>query len=333
MDKKIEKIIGDYNGFFSDLHSRLTSVGIDTKGLPLIQLLFRASTLAEYKRIRDNLKVFSREYVETDFNGRLVSIIILKKPLALENGFSIDMIELTAPRAAHMYPSGLESIGVFLGDRLPAFKKKYQKVLTGVKDHGVYCKPAFITFDNGKTVKFYDVTLKEIILREGWYFEWPDLSQYASINKRATLINAWQHYLKNNENWQDLLKGIEPKQTGCGSVYELPNPINRPKESFAIADMRNITFSEPHYHIEVEIYFVLQGTAKIVINDKIHLVEKDSVVVIPPNASHYAVVEKDFVVALVNTPPFRAEHNMALTKSDKTHGFDRKQFEKLTSGK
>jgi predicted metalloenzyme YecM len=157
--------------------------------LPLIQLLYRTTTIDEYKKIRDHLKSFCREFVETDFNGRLVSILILKKPLKLGNNFSVDMIELTTPRRAHIYPSGLESIGIFVGDNLSAFKKKYKSVLTGVKDHGVYCKPAFITFDNGKTVKFYDVTLKDIILREGWYFERVDLPWDAEVNKLATLIN------------------------------------------------------------------------------------------------------------------------------------------------
>lgn len=333
MDKDIEKIIGDYKKFFSDLHERLMEVGIDIKGKPLIQLLYRTSTLSEYQKIRDDLKIFCREFVETDFNDRLVAIIILKKPLKLEDGFSVDMIELTSPRTAHLYPSGLESFGVFLGDKLSSFKKKYQKVLTGVKDHGVYCKPAFITFDNGKTVKFYDITLKEIILREGWYFERLDLPNNSPTNKLATLVNTWQYYLKNNNNWEELINGIEPKQTGCGPVYELQNPIKRPNESFAIADMRDIRFAEPHYHIETEIYFILQGTAKVVVKDKIYQVEKDSVVVIPPNTSHYTIVEKNLVVALVNTPPFRTEHYIVLTKSDKVHGFDKKQFEKLTSRK
>jgi len=49
--------------------------------------------------------------VETQFNGRAVSILILKEPLLLEDGFTVSMIELPAPRAVHMYPSGLESIG------------------------------------------------------------------------------------------------------------------------------------------------------------------------------------------------------------------------------
>src|ERR1700722_4427614 len=199
MDNDVERIIGDYNAFFSDLHKRLTEIGVNIHELPLIQLLYRTSTMPEYEKIRDNLKFFCKEFVETDFNKRLVSILILKKPLQLEKGFSVDKIELAAPRASHMYPSGLESVGFFVENQLSAFKKKYHRVLTGVKDHGVYCKPAFVTFDNGKTVKFYDITLKDIILREGWFFEKVDLPKDASVNGLAMIVNTWQHYLKNNE--------------------------------------------------------------------------------------------------------------------------------------
>lgn len=63
---------------------------------------------------------------------------------------------------------GLESIGVTIGDKLPEFIKRYDPVLTGVKDHGEHCQPAFITFDNDKTAKFYDISLREIVLLQGW---------------------------------------------------------------------------------------------------------------------------------------------------------------------
>jgi hypothetical protein len=35
------------------------------------------------------------------------------------NGFEVSVIELAAPHPVHMYPSGLESIGVIIGKALP----------------------------------------------------------------------------------------------------------------------------------------------------------------------------------------------------------------------
>jgi len=166
-----KKIIGDYEAFFSDLLSRLKKADVDVQGMPMSHLLYRTTTPPEYEKLREQLKAFCSEFVETQFNGRAVSILVLKDPLLLEDGFTVSVIELPAPRPVHMYPSGLESIGIVIGEKLPAFNKQYEGKLTGIKDHGEHCQPSFVTFDNEKTVKFYDKSLVEIVLLEGWHFE------------------------------------------------------------------------------------------------------------------------------------------------------------------
>lgn len=60
------------------------------------------------------------------------------------------------------------NIGVTVGEKLPEFIQRCDHVLTGVKDHGEHCQPAFITFDNDKTAKFYGISLREIVLLQGW---------------------------------------------------------------------------------------------------------------------------------------------------------------------
>lgn len=112
---KIKDIIGDYEKFFSDLLFRMKKSDIDITGMPMSHLLYRTTTIPEYEDLRDELKKLCSEFVETQFNNRAVSILILKEPLLLEDRFTVSMIELPAPRAVHMYPSGLESIGVVVG--------------------------------------------------------------------------------------------------------------------------------------------------------------------------------------------------------------------------
>ena len=164
----IEDLIGDYKAFFSDFLYRMKESDIHINDMPMSHLLYRTTTTPEYETLRDELIKHCGEFVETQFNGRAVSILILKKPLLLEDGFSVSMIELPAPRPEHMYPSGLESIGVVVGKKLPEFIKQHEHVLTGVKEHGQYCQPAFITFENDKTSKFYDISLREIVILQGW---------------------------------------------------------------------------------------------------------------------------------------------------------------------
>lgn len=164
----IQNLIGDYQIFFSDLLHRMKAVDIQITDMPMSHLLYRTVSIPEYIELRDALKKHCSEFVETQFNDRAVSILILKEPLLLEDGFTVSMIELPAPRSVHMYPSGLESIGVTVGKKLPEFIQQHNHVLSGVKDHGEHCQPAFITFDNEKTSKFYDISLREIVILQGW---------------------------------------------------------------------------------------------------------------------------------------------------------------------
>lgn len=146
------------------------------------------------------------------------------------------------------------------------------------------------------------------------------------------LIAAWLIFLAQH-TWQDLIKNCPPSSdNGCGIVYDfLPNPLNRKDESFAIVDMRKTAVAEPHYHPDVEIYFVLQGKALVVIGHEKHHVGMGDVVVIPPYKAHYALPNNEFVIACVNTPPFTPDKYIPLTASNNAVEFDYDEFKQLTS--
>lgn len=143
------------------------------------------------------------------------------------------------------------------------------------------------------------------------------------------LFGAWQPYINSIENWQQLVATITPRKTGCGLVYELANPIVRPNENFAIVDMSGIYFSEPHYHKETEIYFVLQGSGIVVVGGTEEVVQKGSAIIIPSNVAHFVIPENDLVLAVVNNPPFLPESYRALTENNRAVQFDKQQFLRL----
>ncbi len=147
------------------------------------------------------------------------------------------------------------------------------------------------------------------------------------------VLAAWQPYIHTIDNWQSLVEGVEPKPTGCGPVYELPNPIERPHESFAIADMRELAFAEPHYHTngESEIYIVLTGLGTVVVGGKEDEVEKGSVSVTPPETAHFTIPKRDLVLAVINTPPFNANNAVSLEESDSRVGYDLDQLQRLVA--
>jgi len=147
------------------------------------------------------------------------------------------------------------------------------------------------------------------------------------------VIRTWKPFLDALEDWQQLVAGIEPKSTGCGPVYELANPIDRPNESFAIADMSKLEVSEPHYHPngETEIYIVLQGLGLTVVGGKEQEIQKGSVVITPPDTAHFTIPKSELILAVINTPPFQPENYVPISETNTDVGFDREQFQRLTN--
>lgn len=147
-----------------------------------------------------------------------------------------------------------------------------------------------------------------------------------------SVVAAWKPFIDGIDDWTALVEGLEPKATGCGPVYEPANPIpGRGNESFAIADMRNVRVAEPHYHPngETEIYMVLSGLGKIVVGGKQSEIEKGSVVITPPDTTHFTVPVRDLVLAVINTPSFDPANYKPITESDEQVGFDKVQFKTL----
>ena len=167
----MEEIIGDYQSFFTYIYSHLNQISIDIKGLELSHLMYRVATFSEYEKKCDQLKKFSSEYVETVYNGRPVSVFVLAKPLQLVESFSIQVIELPAPREAHKYPTGLEFLGIKINDTMPEFKTQYKNLITRFRELKPYSIAALITFENGTSAKFYEMNFKELIILQGWKFE------------------------------------------------------------------------------------------------------------------------------------------------------------------
>jgi len=146
--------------------------------------------------------------------------------------------------------------------------------------------------------------------------------------KHQLMVDVWQKHLEHLD-WRKMITQTHPKKTPCGPIYELPNPIERPNEDFAIADMREVGYTEPHYHPETEVYFILQGSGLVVVGGEETVVQKGSAILIPSNTAHFVIPREDLVLAVVNTPPFRAENVRLLTESHPQFKYNHSQFESL----
>ncbi len=145
------------------------------------------------------------------------------------------------------------------------------------------------------------------------------------------IVNAWKKYADSLDDWQSVVDGVEPKQTACGPVYEPPSPLKERSETFAISDMRGVRVAYPHYHKngETEIYYVIQGSGLTVVGGEEIPVKKGSVVVTPPNTTHFTIPEHDLVMVVINSPSFNASNIVEPTETDPTVKFDKTQYDKL----
>ncbi len=147
------------------------------------------------------------------------------------------------------------------------------------------------------------------------------------------IVKAWKNYVENLSSWQSVVKGIVPKETACGPVYEPPSPLPDRTETFAVSDMRNVKVAYPHYHKngETEIYFILQGSGLTVVGGEEILIKKGSVVITPPNTTHYTIPKEDLVMVVVNTPSFNASNIVEPHETDPKIKFDKSQYERLVN--
>ncbi len=147
------------------------------------------------------------------------------------------------------------------------------------------------------------------------------------------LVGVWKQFADNLKDWRTLIKGVKSKQTACGPVYEPLSPIQDRSETFAISDMRKVKVAYPHYHKndETEIYFVIQGSGLTVVGGEEITIKKGSVVVTPPNTTHFTLPEKDLVMVVINTPNFNAANIVEPLNTDPKVKFDKKQYERLVN--
>ena len=159
----MKDIIGDAQAFFSLQHARMNDLQIDISGCELSHLAYRTSTYEEYLRTREKIERHCTSNIENVWNGRPISIMQLKEPLALSTDFEVRVIELIPPVHRRVYKMGMEHIGVVIGDSVDEFSLRHRPALTGQQFQSAECEPYYITFFEDFTmVKFYRNPLLEI---------------------------------------------------------------------------------------------------------------------------------------------------------------------------
>ena len=152
----MREIIGDYQAFFALQFERLSDLQIDISGCEMSHLAYRTKTYQEYLQTRDKIERHCTSNIENVWNGRPMSIMQLKEPLALSEDFEVPVIELIPPLHRRVYKMGMEHFGVVIGDSVDEFSREHRSALTGQQFQSEECEPYYVTFFEDFTmVKFY----------------------------------------------------------------------------------------------------------------------------------------------------------------------------------
>ena len=167
----MDAIIGDYAGFFAQQKGRLAALGIEIAGYSLSHLAFRTEGLDAYLVVRERIEAFCVANVENVWNGRAISKLLLREPIFVQPGVSVSLIELIPPPHQNVYQMGLEHVGIVVTDDFEAFAAAHAAAFTGRQYQSEICQPWYIAFEDHTNVKFYDLSLHDVVVAEGRRFD------------------------------------------------------------------------------------------------------------------------------------------------------------------
>jgi predicted metalloenzyme YecM len=128
---------------------------------------YRVETELEYQNEHALLRKFSTLLQENIVGGRIIATFQLHEPIFIENQ-KIDIIELPMPKLGSFYKSGLEHAEIVIGDiDLLEFTKKYPDIIWDLSAvNKTNNADVRIILDNGKSVKFHQMSLQQVIALE-----------------------------------------------------------------------------------------------------------------------------------------------------------------------
>lgn len=165
MLKKIEEIMGSPLAMLTAILAGLKQSGISTE-YPCDHICYRVATPERYAELKAKLLAISTLDAESIVNGRPICIFSLKKPLVFEN-WSIECIELPAPKAGASYIEGWEHAEFVTAMHLRFFMRNYPTVEFDTKALGKKINPELsLKISELYKAKFHEHHIKDVLEQE-----------------------------------------------------------------------------------------------------------------------------------------------------------------------
>lgn len=145
------------------INNVFNEIGIERAELTqLDHLCYRTETLDEYRAVLTELKPLGRSLGEVMVQGRPIDIIALDEPIQT-NGWTVDFLEIAAPKASSPYPSGLEHAEFVTGGLLTDFHARHAELefITDAMQRVI--NPELKYRKNGISVKFHQLNVGAVV--------------------------------------------------------------------------------------------------------------------------------------------------------------------------
>jgi len=160
--KIIPMIKLDHNTFLDAFFQKLNKVKIDVSRYEMDHLGYQASSDEDYDQLKQELQKEGDFLDENLVGGRRVGLFMLKQPL-LYKKYSINALELIAPKEEQVCPSALDHAEFIIDEDFESFTQKYPNLAW---DKSKMDQPMFpmvsLKLDDNMQVKFHYKSVFEI---------------------------------------------------------------------------------------------------------------------------------------------------------------------------
>ena len=158
----IEAVIGDYESFLDKIFDNLKTVGISLGDFAeLDHIAYRTDSILKYEEIKKELLPFFKTYNDKEFGGRNILVGRFGQPLVY-CGFTIEGIEVLAPKKDNIYENGLEHAEFVINNTLESFRIKYKNIDFNLNAYKRDINPELIIDFDECAVKFHEISLLNV---------------------------------------------------------------------------------------------------------------------------------------------------------------------------
>jgi predicted metalloenzyme YecM len=157
------ELLGDYTKFVENINDGLSSAGIDSAEIAMIDhLCYRVETLQRYREVFAIFAGYAVMIGEVEISGRPIATFEFDEPLAAA-GWKIPYLELPAPKDRSPYTEGLEHAELVVIGSVEKFATRHSTLTFDRKGMDKTINPELGYKTDSLSIKFHEQPLGAVV--------------------------------------------------------------------------------------------------------------------------------------------------------------------------